>query len=225
MTARQRESWAGQTEAQLDADLDNLLLAGVQHLSTYQLTIEAGTAFAKAETRGQSRAVNSDISADFYDLIRARLIAAEFDHYEVSNFAKPGHRSEHNLAYWRGIDYVGVGPGAHGRLTKQGVRRATIAYLSPRAYAKAVAETGTGVEIREALRAQDWAAEYLLMGLRIDEGLSLARYAELSGEALDRGELGHLTENGLLLREGDRLKATAQGRLVLNRVTEKLLLA
>ena len=216
--------WAGQTQAQLDADLDGLLSAGVPHLSTYQLTIEDGTAFAKAEARGQNRAVSKEISADFYEIVRERLNAEGFEHYEVSNFAQPRHQSQHNLAYWRGIDYVGVGPGAHGRLTKQGVRSATIAHLSPRAYAKAIAETETGIEIHETLRAQDWAAEYLLMGLRIDEGLSLSRYAELSGEALDMDELGYLTEDGLLLREGDQLKATAKGRLVLNRVTEKLLL-
>jgi len=130
--------WAGQTPEQLKTDLENLLAAGVPHLSTYQLTVEEGTAFAKAEERGQNRAVSADISADFYDAIRLRLGVAGFDHYEVSNFAKPSHRSQHNLAYWRGTDYVGVGPGAHGRITRGGKRAATIAHLAPRTYAQSV---------------------------------------------------------------------------------------
>ena len=217
--------WAGQTRAQLDADLVSLLASGVPHLSTYQLTIEAGTAFAKAETRGVSRAVSSDISADFYDVLRQRLIAAGFDHYEVSNFAKPGHRSQHNLAYWRGLDYVGAGPGAHGRITSGGVRTATIAHLSPRAYAEAAAKTGTGIDSRESLSPEDWATEYLLMGLRIDEGISMSRYEELAGQTLETDVLEHLLSDGLLLREGGKLKATMNGRLVLNRVTQRLLLS
>jgi len=216
---------AGQTQAQLDADLDGLLSAGVPHLSTYQLTIEDGTAFAKAEIRGQSRAVSCETSADFYTVVQARLNNSGFEHYEVSNFAKAGHRSQHNLAYWQGIDYVGVGPGAHGRITNGGIRTATIAHLAPRAYVGAVAETQTAIDSREVLSAQDWAAEYLLMGLRIDEGVSLTRYAELSGEALNANELAYLIDDGLLSREGDRLKATYEGRLVLNSVTETLLLA
>ena len=217
--------WAGQRLEQLNADLAGLLTAGVPHLSAYQLTIEPGTAFAKAETRGESRAVSADISADFYDVVRARLVAEGFDHYEVSNFAKPDHRSQHNLAYWRGIDYVGVGPGAHGRITSGGERTATIAHLSPRAYAASAAQTQTGIDSRETLSAQDWAAEYLLMGLRIEEGISLARYAELARQDLNESELGHFIAGGLLLRSGDRIMASAEGRLVLNRVTEKLLLA
>jgi len=94
--------WAGQSQADLTADLSVLLQAGVQHISTYQLTIEDGTAFAKAETRGQKRAVDPDMSADFYDYVRDTLKSSGFHHYEVSNFAKPNYQSQHNLAYWRG---------------------------------------------------------------------------------------------------------------------------
>lgn len=217
--------WAGQTPEQLKTDLENLLAAGVPHLSTYQLTVEAGTAFAKAEARGQNRAVSADLSADFYDVVRLCLGAAGFDHYEVSNFAKSGHRSQHNLAYWRGTDYVGVGPGAHGRITRGGKRAATIAHLAPRTYAQSVLKTGTGINSLETLSPQDWAAEYLLMGLRIEEGVSMKRYEGLSRQALPAGEIAHFLEDGLLLREGDTLKASAEGRLVLNHITEKLLLA
>ncbi|MGB6319338.1 MAG: radical SAM family heme chaperone HemW, partial [Litorimonas sp.] len=110
---------AGEGVDRLSHDLDMLLALGVPHISTYQLTVEPGTAFARAEARGQSRAVDEDRSADAFEAIRARLSAEGYRHYEVSNFARPGHESAHNLAYWRGRDYVGVGPGAHGRLWTQ----------------------------------------------------------------------------------------------------------
>jgi oxygen-independent coproporphyrinogen-3 oxidase len=217
--------WAGQTKSDLSADLLTLLTAGVPHISTYQLTIEEGTAFAKAEDRGQMRAVASDLSADLYDQVRETFGASGFDHYEVSNFAKPGHRSRHNLAYWQGLDYVGVGPGAHGRITKDGKRAATIAHLTPGAYTRAVTERGTGIDSLESLTGLDWATEYLLMGLRIEDGISLNRFSELSGSKLNTSELSHLIQDGLLFQKNDTLKATTDGRLVLNAVTERLLLA
>ncbi len=216
--------WAGQTQAMLTDDLQRILNAGTQHISTYQLTIEDGTAFAKAETRGQTRAVDADHSADLYDLVRDTLINAGFEHYEVSNFAKPNHRSRHNLAYWQGLDYVGVGPGAHGRVTKDNQRAATIAHLTPTAYARAVTNIGNGIESREALTPSGWASEYLLMGLRIDAGISLARYTDLSGTILNTDELTALMKDGFLHLSGDILRATPDGRLVLNAVTERLLL-
>ena len=215
--------WAGQTHADLSADLSILLTAGVPHISTYQLTIEDGTAFAKAEGRGQTRAVDSDLSADLYDQVRETLSASGFEHYEVSNFAKPNHRSRHNLAYWQGLDYVGVGPGAHGRITLNGQRHATVAQLTPSGYVKAVSQTTSGIDSFETLSGADWATEYLLMGLRIDEGISLKRYSDLAGSGLNPVELNHLIENKLLLREADKLTATSEGRIVLNAVTERLL--
>ncbi len=217
--------WAGQTLDMLSDDLTRILDAGTQHISTYQLTIEDGTAFAKAEDRGQSRAVDADQSADLYDHVCAILKAAGFEHYEVSNFAKPSHRSKHNLAYWQGIDYVGVGPGAHGRVTLGNKRQATIAHLTPGGYTRAVTETGSGIDSCDTLTGADWATEYLLMGLRIDEGISLTRYRNLSGKDLDRDELNALIGDGLLRRVDDRLCATSNGRLLLNAVTERLLLA
>ena len=217
--------WAGQSEKDLSSDLTTLLAAGVPHISTYQLTIEDGTAFAKAEGRGLTRAVDSDLSADLYDHVRETLGASGFDHYEVSNFAKPDHRSAHNLAYWQGLDYVGVGPGAHGRITQDGKRGATIAHLTPGAYTRAVMQTASGIDSLETLTGPDWATEYLLMGLRIEDGISVSRYSELAGTELNPTEVTHLIQGGLLSRQGDRLKATADGRLVLNAVTERLLLA
>lgn len=217
--------WTGQTQQGLSEDLSILVKSGLPHVSTYQLTIEEGTAFAKAESRGQSKAVSSDSSADLYDQVRDTLIRSGLTHYEVSNFAKPSHQSQHNLAYWRGLDYVGVGPGAHGRITLDGSRHATTAHLTPRNYTEAVLNSGTGIESQEKLSGPDAAAEYLLMGLRINEGVSLARFETLSGQTLNREELNHLIENGFLSLDDDRLWATDEGRLVLNAVTEGLLLA
>ena len=217
--------WVGQSQAELDIDLSVLLEAGTPHISTYQLTIEDGTAFARAETRGQIRAVSAELSADFYEYVRTVLTASNLNHYEVSNFAKAGHQSQHNLAYWRGRDYVGVGPGAHGRLTRDNQRQATITHLTPAAYAKAVTASGTGIDILENLDGPAWAAEYLLMGLRIKEGISLSRYESLSASKLNSSELRYLIEDKLLIQERDRLSATPNGRLVLNAVTERLLLS
>ena len=217
--------WVGQSQAELDHDLSVLLEAGTPHISTYQLTIEDGTAFARAETRGQIRAVSAELSADFYEYVRTVLTASNLNHYEVSNFAKAGHQSQHNLAYWHGRDYVGVGPGAHGRLTRDNQRQATITHLTPAAYAKAVTASGTGIDILENLDGPAWAAEYLLMGLRIKEGISLSRYESLSASKLNSSELRYLIEDKLLIQEGDRLSATPNGRLVLNAVTERLLLS
>jgi len=151
--------WRGQTELLLAADLEMLLGLNVSHISTYQLTIEAGTAFAKAEDRGDVQAVDDDQSADFYERVCERLGAAGFEHYEISNFAKAGHGSQHNLAYWRGYDYVGVGPGAH---------------------AAQVATTGLGIESKEALSPAACFDEYVLMGLRISEGLDLDKLTGLA---------------------------------------------
>ena len=217
--------WAGQSEALLQADLDIALSSGAQHISTYQLTIEEGTAFAKAEARGDIKAVDSDKSADFYDLVRERLTTAGFEHYEVSNFAKPNHRSQHNFAYWKGRDYVGVGPGAHGRMTVEGTRYATVAAMRPKDYQDKVEAIGLGIAEKEALSPTTWAEEYLLMGLRIEEGISLTRFEEILGEELSKAMINDLVESGLILLEGDKLKTTSDGRLLLNTVTEKLLVS
>ena len=216
--------WTGQTEDLLKADLDIALKSGAQHISTYQLTIEEGTAFAKAEARGDTKAVDSDKSADFYDIVRERLITDGFHHYEVSNFAKPDHRSQHNLAYWQGRDYVGAGPGAHGRLTVEGARYATVAEMRPNDYKDKVELTGLGIAEKEALSPTAWAEEYLLMGLRIEQGISLERFKDILGEDLPSSVIQDLVQSELLVQQADRLKATPEGWLLLNSVTEKLLL-
>lgn len=215
--------WAGQTLKNLNLDIERILESGVKHISTYQLTIEPGTAFAKAETRGQVRAVDTDVSADFFEVIMDRLQQAGFGHYEVSNFARMGHNSSHNLAYWRGYDYVGVGPGAHGRLVVEGKRVSTIAALTPAQYCGSVSKTGMGISDKETLSAEEWSEEYVLMGLRIDEGVSLSKYAEIRGKKMERSRFAPLIEEGLLSLNDNELRATQKGRFLLNAVTDALL--
>ena len=212
--------WHGQTEELLRADIQALLDLKVSHISTYQLTIEDGTAFAKAEARGDVQAVNDDQSADFYDLVRGQLSGAGFEHYEISNFAKQGHRSQHNLAYWRGLDYVGAGPGAHGRLTVDGQRFATIAALRPDDYSSRVKAKGLGAQNKEALSEEDRFDEYVLMGLRITDGLDLAKLAA-PVDFMTRAQ--ELIQTGHLEQTDTRLRATIKGRPLLNYITEKLL--
>ena len=214
---------AGQTGVHLNDELTALLSFAPHHISAYQLTIEEGTAFAKAEARGEVRAVDGDASADLYEAVCARLGAAGYNAYEVSNHAKEGHRSKHNLAYWQGLDYVGVGPGAHGRLTVDGTRYATIAALRPRDYRVRVAETGWGVEMNEALSPEDRASEYLMMGLRIQEGISLETFGRFSGSPLSQTPIKELEALGLVVCNDGRLSATPSGRLVLNTVSARLL--
>lgn len=219
---------AGQNLSGWQKDLNTALKSGVQHLSCYQLTIEPGTAFAQAEKRGQHRAVDSDKSADMYEETCNILGAAGYRHYEVSNFAKLereiDHRSSHNLVYWLGGDYVGVGPGAHGRLTRDCSRLSTIAYMKPGDYIASVGARGHGLFEQELLSAHDHAAEYVMMGLRIDEGISLSRYADIAGETLQMAEAQHLIDTGLLHKPApERLAATAAGRPLLDSITRLLL--
>ncbi len=216
--------WYGQSGSDLNRDIDILLALGVEHISTYQLTIEENTAFARAQKRGLRKAVSDDQSAGFYDLIQARLALEGFEHYEVSNFARPDHRSRHNLAYWQGYDYVGVGPGAHGRIQTKSDRLATIAYRRPQEYSVAVKANSHGIEIREILSPESQADEYVIMGLRISDGISMARWAAISGTTLPDQHISELIELGFLRQDDDRLMATENGRAVLNTITDQLLI-
>lgn len=215
--------WAGQTPAKLSDDISTALSFNPQHMSAYQLTIESGTAFAKAQARGQDKSVDNDKSAALYDIVETKLIQNGFGHYEVSNYAKPGFESRHNRAYWLGYDYVGVGPGAHGRLTIDNIRRATIAASRPKDYIEQVAKLGSAIIETEALSPEDHASEYVLMGLRINEGISLRRYEQIKGEALKAAHYTSFIEDGFLRLSGDSLIATGSGRLVLDHITSVLL--
>ncbi len=215
-----------QTPALLAKDLDTALNAGIGHISTYQLTIEKRTAFGRALDRGNAKSVSPDISADLFAQVLSRLTEAGFAQYEISNFAKTGsERSRHNLAYWQGADYVGVGPGAHGRLTTNNGRLATIALPKPKDYIAAVAQETSLLSEAPLMDKTAWAEEYVLMGLRIKEGISLSRFRDIGGRNLARDKIRTFVEDGFLMLQGDQLSATAKGRMVLDYITNQLLLA
>jgi len=216
--------WANGKPETLHEDLQTVIASGATHISTYQLTIEQKTAFGRAEKRGIKKAVDSDASADLFEQAIAKLSKNGFEQYEVSNFAKGKEAgSRHNYLYWQGKDYAGAGPGAHGRITTDGKRSATIAALKPKDYIARVAECGHGISEQETLSSEGWAEEYVLMGLRISEGISLSRYQQISGHNLAPDKIKHYVEAGLLVLRDDRLSATHKGRMVLDTLCRELL--
>ena len=214
----------GQGLADWRAELSRALALAVDHLSLYQLTIEAGTRFGDLHARGRLRGLPPPgLSADLYALTSDLCGAAGLPAYEVSNHALPGAESRHNLVYWRYGDYAAVGPGAHARLTSGGTRTATEALRAPEAWLSAVEAGGTGLALSEALSPEDQAVEMLLMGLRLSDGIDLARHAALAGRPLDAGAVADLAADGLLAVRDGRLVATAAGRIVLEAVLRRLL--
>ena len=215
----------GQTGEAWTSDLRAAIALGAEHISPYQLTIETGTAFDRAIRRGVFVPPVEDVAADLYDTTQSVLEAEGFEAYEVSNHARgPAARSRHNLVYWHGQDYVGVGPGAHGRLTLNGVRSATLAADRPVDYIAQVVATGVGFSTREALSDQDVAEERVISGMRVLEGVAFAELA-LLGLSPNHPKVRSLVELDLLVDDAERLRATANGRRVLDRLTTELALA
>lgn len=212
-----------QTPEDWRAELTEALSMAVDHLSLYQLTVEEGTVFGDRYAVGKLRGLPEDDSAaDMYlatqDICEAHGLPA----YEISNHARPGSESQHNLIYWRYGDYVGIGPGAHGRITLDGRKFATETYLSPAKWLDA-AENGSGEKERTSLSAQDQANEYLMMCLRLKEGLNIDRFNSLSEHPLPQDKLADLIEFGMVKKSQNHLSATKEGRAVLNAVIRELL--
>ena len=212
----------GQTPEAWSAQINAALVYKPDHVSPYQLTIEQGTAFGRSAERGTLTPPSADAGADLYEITQVRLNDAGFEAYEVSNHARaPAARSRHNLAYWRGEDYVGAGPGAHGRITIAGARTATEAARGVKAYIDTVAKTGMGFVGREALTPRDAALERLLMGLRTHEGVCWRDLAPLGLTPASPAATG-LSDLGLIDAGATRLTATSAGRPVLDRVVMEL---
>jgi oxygen-independent coproporphyrinogen-3 oxidase len=212
----------GQTPDAWARELTAALALGFEHVSPYQLTIEAETAFGRALRRGTLVPPDEDGAAALYETTQAVLGAAGFDAYEVSNHARnAAARSAHNLHVWRGGDYLGLGPGAHGRLTLDGVRTATVAHRRIADYVSGVA-SGAPWSDREVLSSRDAAEERLLLGLRTTEGAPAALLGalDLSGED---GPVADLVAEGFLTMRAGRLIATPRGRPVLDGVLKALL--
>ncbi|WP_417523392.1 radical SAM family heme chaperone HemW [Marinovum sp.] len=205
-----------------EAELRRALSMGVDHLSLYQLTIEDGTAFGDRFKAGKLRGLpQEELSADMYALTQEICEAAGLPAYEVSNHAREDRQSRHNLIYWRGGDYAGIGPGAHGRLTLNGQRIATEARRNPGAWLLGVSEGSA--ESRDTLTTPDIVLEYIMMGLRTVEPLDLARLKARTGAEIAPARLAQLQEMGMIAVEGDMISVTPTGRPILNAVISELI--
>ena len=206
-----------QTLTDWEAELSEALRMASGHLSLYQLTIEEGTAFGDRFRAGKLRGLpDEDLGVSFFELTQDLTEAAGMPAYEVSNHAEKGQESRHNLIYWRSGDFAGIGPGAHGRLTLGGQRVATDTHRSPATWLAAVQKAGSGEAPRETLSPAERLEEFIVMGLRTQEGLDLDRLSQMGGSSEKINEIKYLEDHGLLEITADRLIATAKGRLVLN---------
>ena len=209
------EAWA--------TELRRAIAEAAEHLSLYQLTIEPDTPFFGLHKAGKLKVPDEDLARDLYDLTQVVCLNAGLPAYEISNHARPGAECRHNLVYWRGPDYAGVGPGAHGRLTIDGRRIATATEKRPEAWLMGVEERGTGLTVDEKLTSGETADEYLLMGLRLAEGIDPARYSALSGRALNPKRISILREEGAVETTADgRLRVTQSGFPLLDAVVADL---
>jgi oxygen-independent coproporphyrinogen-3 oxidase len=216
----------GQSVAQWEDELDEALGLAGEHLSLYQLTIEPGTAFDNRAARGEVLAADEETGAALFEATQHRLAAAGLPAYEISNHARPGAECRHNLAYWRYQDYLGIGPGAHGRVTRGGGKLATRQLRAPEAWLAAIEQRGTAMEDEVPTTRDEAVAEMLIMGLRLVEGVARQRLEALAGRAVDQlfaGALPRLVDGGFLTIDNDRLAATAAGRQRLNAVLAVLL--
>jgi putative oxygen-independent coproporphyrinogen III oxidase len=217
----------GQTEDDWADELTRALALAGDHLSLYQLTIERGTPFFAAHRAGGFVLPDDDASAALFERTQAIMEAAGRPAYEISNHAAPGVESRHNMAYWRGWDYAGIGPGAHGRLTAGGKAIATEATPAPEHWLAAVEARGHGARKSEPLAREDRAAERVMTGLRLTAGIDRAEFASLSGMALedviDGAALPRLIDAGYVTSDAATLRATPEGRLRLNAVVAALL--
>lgn len=214
-----------QTPEAWEQELREALSMAVDHLSLYQLTIEQGTAFGARHAAGGLRGLPDDeIAADMYLLTQEICAAHDMPAYEVSNHARPGAQSRHNLIYWRYGDYAGIGPGAHGRLTLNGTRTATSTPLMPQTWLDQVRSLGNGETAREVIPTEEQAIEYLMMSLRLREGTDIQRYQQLAGESLPAARIADLVDQGFLTRSDTHIAATDQGRPVLNALIRALML-
>ncbi len=210
----------GQSPDAWAAELDRAISFGTEHLSLYQLTIEPGTQFATRVARGELPTLAPDDAADLFEATRARTAAAGLPAYEISNHARPGAESRHNLTYWRYGNYAGIGPGAHGR--RNGM--ATVRRKKPENWLSRVNASGHGIEQEDVLPPEARAQEALLMGLRLGEGIDLARIKALTGidALIDEPATRRLAAQGLVVRTGDHLSVTEAGMLLVDAILAEI---
>jgi coproporphyrinogen III oxidase-like Fe-S oxidoreductase len=213
----------GQSEAQWRAELKEAISFGTDHLSLYQLTIEPETPYALLYKKGALKIPDEELAAGLYEITQELTEAAGLPGYEISNHARPGAESRHNLIYWRYGDYAGAGPGAHGRVRIHGKRVATAAIRLPERWQERIAKDGSAFAEWFEVPDGDAAREHLLMNLRLTEGIDMAAYELRWGLRPAETKIVALTEQGLLSQAGEILSATPRGRLVLNAVIASLL--
>ncbi|UWR15420.1 radical SAM family heme chaperone HemW [Sulfitobacter sp. M368] len=212
-----------QTAQDWKVELKQALNLAIDHISLYQLTIEQGTAFGDRYARGGLRGLpDEDLGADLYTLTQDICDEMGMPGYEVSNHARDGAQSRHNLIYWRYGDYIGIGPGAHGRVTIEGNRFATECFSNPKTWLERSSD-GTTEKPRSLLDPSEQAIEFLLMGLRLKEGIDPKRFARIAGKPVSEEKIDHLSEIGMISATDDRIIVTNQGFNVLNAVIEHLI--
>jgi len=213
----------GQTNQEWQKELQQAIDLAADHLSLYQLTIEQGTPFYDLHKRRKFRVPNVEQAAQLYELTQEITANAGLPAYEISNHAKPDHECRHNLTYWRFGTWAGIGPGAHGRLIMNDGRHATTAERYPEKWLELVDKNNHGMVEDEVLTSEETADEMLLMGLRLREGLDIRRYERLSETTIDPDRLTDMIEHGMVEElEGNRLRATSAGWLVLDAVIADL---
>jgi oxygen-independent coproporphyrinogen-3 oxidase len=213
----------GQTPAEWGAELEEAIGRAAEHLSLYQLTIEPGTMFERLRDAGKLKTPDPDTARALFDVTRDVCERHGLPAYEISNHARPGAECRHNLVYWRYGEYAGVGPGAHARLVTPAGRVAFATERSPEAWLDMVERQGHGIVEREELSAEAQGDEFLLMGLRLAEGIDPDRFARLSGRVLDPGRVAALQADGLVESSGaGRLRVTPAGFAVLDAIVADL---
>ena len=211
-----------QTLEAWQSELTQAIEMSAGHLSLYQLTVEPGTAFGFRAQAGKLGGLpDEDLSADMFEVTHEICAQAGLHGYEVSNYSHKSLESRHNMIYWRGGDYIGIGPGAHGRLTLSGTRHATRTALAPQAWLERVAQRNTGTSHQEILAPQDHANELIMMGLRVSDGISRRRIEGIAGALLNIQD--HLLDLGLLELSDNQLRATKAGRPLLNQLVQALM--
>ena len=211
---------AGQTADAWEAELRQAISLGTRHLSLYQLTIEPGTVFGSRAEAGKILTVDDDRGADLYELTQALTNDAGLPAYEISNHAAPGQESTHNMIYWRGGDWLGIGPGAHSRISTTKGRLALANLKGPEEWLSAVTGEEEMAEQKDILTVAEDAEEQLMMGLRLAAGIS---FTDALQSIVSKPQMTDLIETGYLKKDGDRLCATAKGRPVLNHILAKLI--
>lgn len=210
----------GQDLTNWRAELRAALAIAADHLSLYQLTIEPATPFEALHRQGKIVLPDEDTAAALYDATEEECARAGLLAYEISNYARLGEESRHNLTYWRYLDYAGIGPGAHGRVTVDGSLRATRRHRAPEVWAERVEQSGSGLTVDEPVAADERAREALLMGLRLTEGIALARFEARTGRTLaqsvDADVLAWCIAESYLTLTQERLTATKDGRIRLD---------